>query len=378
MRRAMSETPADRAKFDGAVARVRSRRDDGKFALLVLKDPDQQCSFLMPDRMCDLHRRFGEDLLPNTCAVYPRRPNLVGDRAEIAGSVSCPEVARLALLAHDAMELDDADRGALKRGVFLGVARTNDPDAYTRSLNEVRIALLLIVGGTAPLASRLATLVVLADALQGWFARGKPFEAQRLTSTLAAFTNPAAAAQLATGLASIDVPLEIPTRLLVRAIASRTHFPLGGFAHLLKFTVDAYGVGSEAPPLQIARAYVERRDVLEPKIGERLEQILGNYVANYVFSSWFTEAPDLGVWVRGLAVRVALIRFLVFAHPELASMDRAATPRDFESIVERVAVEVVSKMSRAIEHFAGFLTLLDRELPAVMPGLEHALSLLKL
>ena len=374
----MSETPSDRAKFAGAVARVRSKRDDGKFALLVLKEPDGRCGFLMPDLMCELHGRFGEEMLPNTCAIYPRRPSLVGDRAEIAGSLSCPEVARLALLAADAMELDVADRGQLKRGVFLAAARTDDPDPYARSLDEVRIALLIILGGTTPLANRLATLVVLADAMQGWFARGKTFPAQRLTSALASFTNPAAAAQLAIGLAAIDVPLEIPTRVLVRAIASRTRFPLGAFAPLLKFTVDAYGIAPEALPSNIALAYVERRDRLEPQIGERLEQLLSNYAANHAFSAWFTDAPDLGVWVRGLALRIALIRFLVFAHPSLAALDGAATRSEAEPVVDRATVDVVSKMSRAIEHLSGFLTLLDRELPAAMPGLEHALSLLKL
>ena len=96
----------------------------------------------------------------------------------------------------------------------------------------------------------------------------------------------------------------------------------------------------------------------------------------HVFSHWYTRAPNLGTYVRGLLLRCALVRFLVFAHPEIQALCTGATAGDATRAVERVVVEIVYKFTRDIDHNPAFLDLLDKALPATMPGLEHALTLL--
>lgn len=375
MRGALKTAPGGDEDFARSVKRVR-KRSDQKFALFVLNGPEQRCGFWEEDRTCRLHAQYGEQTLPDACAIYPRRPVKVGALVEMNGSLSCPEVARLALLADDALVPEASDEGPPRNKVF-DAWSPDEPDAYTRSLVDVRLALVQILEGAAPLAARLATVVALADAVGADFARGKRFDAARVARSLRDFASPAIGAQIADGLAAIDLPAHVPVRTLVNVLAFRGQFTLGTFAPLLKIAAERYcvdGASAEA----VARAYADRRDALEPLIGARFERILAQYALHHTLSSWFTRAPDLGVWVRGLALRVALVRFLVFAHPAVAELDATTPPDVAAGAIERAAIDVIAKMSRAFEHYAGFLALLDRGLPGAMPGLEHALCLLKL
>ncbi|NGQ97427.1 hypothetical protein G3578_20010 [Brevibacillus sp. SYP-B805] len=56
------------------------------------------CPFLNEDRLCSIHLSLGPNYLSSTCASYPRLLNKVYDTYESSGALSCPEIARLALL----------------------------------------------------------------------------------------------------------------------------------------------------------------------------------------------------------------------------------------------------------------------------------------
>src|SRR5687768_2597851 len=71
---------------------------------LMPKNPDKTCSFLDSEKLCSLQRRFGEQALPSTCITYPRHIARWQGQLSMVGSLGCPEVARLALLAEDAMD----------------------------------------------------------------------------------------------------------------------------------------------------------------------------------------------------------------------------------------------------------------------------------
>ena len=59
------------------------------------------CPFLRDDRLCALQRKFGEDYICDTCALYPRKIMQIGSRFERSLSLSCPLVAELALLRQE-------------------------------------------------------------------------------------------------------------------------------------------------------------------------------------------------------------------------------------------------------------------------------------
>src|SRR5581483_6741317 len=78
---------------------------DQDCARIVLRDTDRGCPFLTNDRLCSIQLRAGPELLPDVCVTYPRVALLVDGKRFRAAKVSCPEAARLALLAPDGLAL---------------------------------------------------------------------------------------------------------------------------------------------------------------------------------------------------------------------------------------------------------------------------------
>lgn len=385
MRAVLGETREGAALFDANVKRVSIKPTKERHALVVLNSSSGRCNFLDDRSLCKLQSRYGERVLPTVCATYPRRQSVVHttteDRREMALLLSCPEAARLALLAKDAMELVDVD-GAQPREREQFVQWNDGSVLYDAALDVVRSTLLAIMSGAPSLEGGLATLAALADALGEGFSRDAkaPIEPEVLLETLEAFTAPEVAQQIHRDLAATSIPLAVPMRTLLEVLAKRVALPEGHFGALLRHVIAAYGVSQTTIVRDVVEAYVARRDAVLPLVGVRLDEMLSNYVQQHVFAYWYTQAPDLGIYIRGIIVRIAFLRFLVFAHPDVHALKEAkgATPSDATPTIERALVEVVSKMTRDIDHHASFVALLDRVLPAAMPGLEHALTLLKL
>jgi hypothetical protein len=102
-----------------SLVRARRPREDASYASMRL-DEHERCAFLAPSRLCSLHGRFGAETLPAICASYPRTAARAGDTVEVHGFLSCPEMARLALLADDGLDLVS---GSLALRTEVGAAR---------------------------------------------------------------------------------------------------------------------------------------------------------------------------------------------------------------------------------------------------------------
>ncbi len=385
MRGTLGQTKAGRALFDASVKKVKGRdATRAKHALIVLNPATKRCNLLDAQSMCSLQGGYGEHLLPDVCATYPRSQSLIrspeGDRAETALTLSCPEAARLALLATDAMELVDVDESVIPREHWMQLSEGNH--IYEAALDVVRSALLRIISSAPTLAGGLATAAALADALGDSFARNAaaPISSQLLLETVEAYSNPLAVKTMASELDKIAVPLTVPMKPLLEILAARVELPEGEFGLLLRHATLAYGVSANTIVADVAQAYAKHRDAVASRVEQRLNEMLTNYVLDHVFAHWYTNASNLGVYVRGTILRVAFLRFLVFAHPDIRALaeKNEQDEQGAQATVERVLVEIVFKLTRDIDHHGPFLAMLDRVLPAAMPGLEHALTLLKL
>ena len=58
-----------------------------------------RCPFLAESRLCQIQSELGESYLSNTCSTFPRRSFTIDKIEEKTLSLSCPEAARLVLLA---------------------------------------------------------------------------------------------------------------------------------------------------------------------------------------------------------------------------------------------------------------------------------------
>ncbi|MBP2021811.1 lysine-N-methylase [Clostridium punense] len=95
-------------KFNSSVGLNGKSNNDGNYAKIVLDD-NKRCAFLNKDKLCLIHSELGPESLCYTCKIYPRIYNKVGQAFEESLSLSCPEVARLALLNRNKMSFTEID-----------------------------------------------------------------------------------------------------------------------------------------------------------------------------------------------------------------------------------------------------------------------------
>lgn len=130
----------------------------------------QQCPALH-DGICSVQAHLGESYLPEVCHEYPRTNRSLDGQVEQAITLSCPEAARLALLAEDAFDFVEAPIHVRQSAVLGVVPRCGVPPAL---MAEIRIFCLNLLR-TRELAmwQRLALLGTFCDMLDGVCERGE-------------------------------------------------------------------------------------------------------------------------------------------------------------------------------------------------------------
>jgi lysine-N-methylase len=90
----------------------------------IIMNETSMCPFLDQNLLCKIHSRLGENQLSITCSLYPRYLNSVDDKPEMSATVSCPEVARLALLNHEGIVFEQIYEDESKKKVMLKSIKT--------------------------------------------------------------------------------------------------------------------------------------------------------------------------------------------------------------------------------------------------------------
>lgn len=83
--------------FDKKVNRKHNQKSDASYGNIKM-NRDGRCPFLDENNLCKIHGKLGAEYLSDTCTYYPRIVNRVDGKFERSATMSCPEIARLALL----------------------------------------------------------------------------------------------------------------------------------------------------------------------------------------------------------------------------------------------------------------------------------------
>jgi lysine-N-methylase len=344
------------------------KKSNGRYMRMQLDDAGR-CPFWADDKWCSLQRRFGERMLPDVCAHYPRSISLVEDQLELSGQLSCPEVARRCLLDEDSCDLVEVDevrfaRGAVKQRTYL-----NCGDPYYERFLEARDTLLgLLQRRDYPMRSRLFFMLCFADRTSTFYHRGtKVFRDEDWSFERDSMANPAVLDEIAGELAKVELPQGLSLFTIAQVLAGDAQLRTGGrFRDLVKEVLDSYHAemgAADVSAKELWEAFVARRNRKLERSGARIEQIFERYCRQYWVRDWFVDSMSLYQHVQALLVRVAVLRFLVLSHPD--------------EDVDTLAVRVVSSMSRGIEHHDGFLKLINEGLSHQLPTVLYAASLLE-
>jgi lysine-N-methylase len=383
LRKALVDGREKRDDFDAKVQRLHGpQKTPTRHALMVLRD-DGTCHMLSPDKLCSLQTRFGEEILPDTCAMYPRWITRHGRQLELTGVTSCPEVARQLLLAEDALELEAADPSAFARSNVVHRELPEVTMPYPRLHRAVRdvVLVLLSVRGLSA-ADRLFLVAYFGHRTAPYFHQGarEPLDA-RFGAEANRIADPALQRELARRRADLPTENDLAVGLAVHLLAHRAS-PVknDSFNQLVTEAVQRLGEGTDAQdgaPLEPGRlldAYAVSKRRWEQAHGPRLDLYFTNLAKNYWLREPYTASRDLLVHTHTLLVRLAVLRFLLFGHPLLAGAEADA---DAPERLDRAVVDVVHKFSRRFEHDQAFLsTLRERLGERGMQTLAHAACLI--
>ncbi|MBZ4408647.1 flagellin lysine-N-methylase [Myxococcus faecalis] len=325
----------------------------GAEAAYIAKREDGLCSFLDARKLCSLHRAYGEAVLPDACAVFPRVATRRAGRLEVTGSFGCPEVVRLCLLAEDALEPVPVDASLAARPELARALGGEDAgDAWTWHAARVReVALRILERREYPYASRLFMLGELARRLGAFYFRGT--EAFRdealLLSTLSDFEAPSTLDALHAMVSSVRLPGGPWAGICGAVLRARIDGVRGARFQAWARAIQASYGGPSAAPDDVWAQYSERRARLEPVLGERIEQYFRHHAVNHWLRNPFTDSPSVMDSVFKLTLRAAMLRWALFGHPEVVALCEDPTPSDARARLDAAAVECFQLSAKHLE-----------------------------
>jgi len=150
---------------------------EGAYAQIKTVGERKQCPALQ-NGSCSVQANLGESYLPTVCHAYPRTIRRVEGQLEQVITLSCPEAARLALLAEDAFEFVESPISLREAAVFEVGMRFGVPPEI---MAEVRIFCInLVRTRDLELWQRLALLGTFCDSLTLLCARNEQEKIPRM------------------------------------------------------------------------------------------------------------------------------------------------------------------------------------------------------
>jgi lysine-N-methylase len=330
-------------RFENKVKRIRSQASDSNYARMDLDSATGDCP-MIEEHLCSIQKELGEDKLSNTCFTYPRYSKEVGGVYQQALTLSCPEAARLALLANDAME-------------FTQTNLTIRPETIERQkpvfglsldqMNEVRFfCIQLLKSQDLMLWQKLALLGLFCESLTEALKRGGQKQTAEITESMRTLVENG---QFASLFESMQPEYEIQAvtfallwQLKVTGINSK----------MQRSVQDAIGRGLDADK--------DSGQVKESKLIDRYKQGVKNlpaalidapsFMENYVLNEMFRENFPFGntspyEHYLKLITRFGIVRFM------LAS--QCVNEKELPSLnVLTQTVQVFSKRFQHDNHFA--------------------------
>lgn len=397
LRRAVGE-----AEFSRLVSPLPpAERSRARHGLLVL-DERGACLQLDPQGLCGTQAGHGPEVLSDTCALYPRMASMLAGRRELQMVLSCPEVARLALLrsgATDLVELSSPLFPAARKDAIRRLPADTDP--WVRRLDDVRgTAYELLSRRVYPVKSRLAFTLALSSALSEFFYPGSDrYTDLRFDEVLLNFSTDGPLDALHREVVRGRGDEVFPAHFVLELLRARLGQPasasfldaaltaLGGCQDPSGKAIEVRG-GPAHPPTTLTVSAASLLDAHERRVrglpwelAARLELYLENFTRAYWITHWYLSAPSLVAFAQVVALRVAVLRFLLLGHGRTDEARRAlgaGLGAEAERLFDEAVVECAFGMTRAIEHqdqlVDGVMQTFERER---LTGLFHGLALVR-
>jgi lysine-N-methylase len=339
--------------LDKYVTRNRSNPSPANYAKIKM-EASGACPFLGGDKLCSIQKTLGEAYLSHTCSQYPRSNNMTNGQHERAATVSCPEVARLALLNPEPMEFDQFEEEIdshvhANRSIHTGdVKFANKPQRFFWELRIFTIQVLQ--HRQLPLSSRLTLLGLFYQKVQEKALAGETNKIPELIEQFMAMLFQDSVKQQ---LEEVPTNTALQMKLAKEIIDQRFASGVNSSRYMQVITHFLHGIQyvAESTTEQIAERYSEAyTNYYVPFMADH-EYILENYLVNYVYKNMFpfTGSKELFDAYVMMVIHYAMIKMLLIGN---AGYHKELT-------IDRVML-VIQSFAKTIEHSDVYLKKIEK------------------
>ncbi|MDR7000998.1 flagellin lysine-N-methylase [Neobacillus niacini] len=275
--------------FEENVKRNRLDPSDTRYATLKM-DNKNRCSFLSEENLCKIQLNLGENMLSNTCAVYPRRFNRVNGVFEKSLTMSCPEAARLALLNPNGIEFDQIEESPNTHGFITYDVDTNNPQLINKPAKyfwELRtFTIQVLQERTYSLDERL---ILLGLFYQNTEKKVKVGKVDAIPIIISEYRNMIKNGEAKGSLSTIPTQLAIQMKVCKELLDYRVEQGISSqrYVRCLLETLQGINYTNESNVKEVTDRYKEvYEEYYKPFMADK-EYILENYLVNYVFRNLF-------------------------------------------------------------------------------------------
>lgn len=327
-----------KALYEKEAPELLSALDSGETACIMRRDPATDHCVKFDNGLCSIHKDYGTKFLGDACHFFPRITRAFGGQKVMSATLSCPEIARLALLKEDAFALGELEverlpytlndylpEGAEAEGALKVVTALVD-FAGDKSLAPEAIILRLVSISHSLMRTNPKSWpdgISMLTRMPGFLANAEPNPNDRyyLVQTLAALLH----ASKKTARPRLEESFATMQRALGMSLDPDT--------------LDVMlNVGEEDKARELSERWKQgAQSTMAPFLRRWIQAQLA--MASYPYGGFGNDAEQR---VRLLAIRFATVRLALMAH-----MDARGNAPD-----DATAIRVVQSLSRFMDHLA--------------------------
>ncbi|MFJ7932834.1 flagellin lysine-N-methylase [Sporosarcina sp. NPDC096371] len=323
------------------VTRNRSAGSNGAYAKIKM-DEVGSCTLLDEDRLCTIQKELGPEFLSNTCAMYPRKLNIIDGVVEKTATLSCPEVARLVLLNERGIEfVQDVEPADTK-----GFVKMNSMSKEQQGLFwDLRIfTIRTLQNRTISIENRLIILGLFFKKFDELDASNK---SEKMLTLIQEFDRNINNKGFIDSINQLPANISFQISLCKSLIKYRTTSPITSrrYAECLDEMVKGLDLNGGVQDTEVIQHYQDAYEMYYKPFIEDHEYILENYLVNYVFMNLFPfDKKTVTDSFAMLVINFSLIKL------HLIGMAKY-----HEGLTTDLVVKLVQSYSKTIDHNTAYL-----------------------
>lgn len=358
-------------KLKKSIKRIKNETaSDANYAYFIM-DEQKRCPMLEKNGLCGIQVTLGEQMLSSTCTTYPRAINKVDKIVELSAKLSCPEVARLALLNPDGIDFEYTELEVNSDWGMRQSVNTSREETGEHLFFALRAFVIeLIQYRNISISDRMIFLGLFINKLEALLSK-KDFNS--IEALVDEYRNKMQNPVFINSLSSIQTSLDLQLRLVTELIQLRNNS--GGqvprYAECYSDMLKGLNIHNEEAfdLAELKEKYEYNYKEYYLKFSEKYEYILENYLVNYIFENLFPNVNIENVFDQ--YIRISVLYAMLRIH-------LVGVAGSYNELTLDMVLKVIQSYARVVEHNVSYLNSITELLNEnKLNSLAHITAILK-